>query len=89
MTCDADACRAVVKGRRVSFLRRPEALREECGWADMILSERSVEKAQCPKALVYDRSDVRASGALAFYVEGGAIRVRAAEQGRRQRPWNR
>lgn len=87
--CDEHACIATVKGRRITFLRHPAALREACRWADIIVSQFPFWR-KCPKpAAVMDKLDFRREGAHALYLERDAIRVETVSRQRGRRPWVR
>lgn len=87
--CDEHACIATVKGRRVTFLRHPAALREACRWADIIVSQFPFWR-KCPKPkAIMDKLDFRREGAHAVYLEGQAIRIETVSRQRGRRPWVR
>ncbi len=87
--CDEHACVANVKGRAITFLRHPAALREECRRADIIVSQFPFRR-RCPKArVIVDRLDFRREGAHAVFLDGEKIRVETVSQRRGSRPWVR
>lgn len=87
LRCDADACRGKVAGRRLSFVKDSYAAREECAWADILLSPGDpLPRRLClgPEVLI-DRFDVYYRGAHAVYAGEGRVRSVGRERGRR--PW--
>ena len=87
--CDETACVGRVKGRVISFILQPDALAEDCGRADIIVSTVPVRRRCATPLLVIDRFDLWREGAHALYVEDdGDIVVRTAHDGRGDRPWS-
>lgn len=88
--CDADGCR-MERGRwKVSIAHTLKAYREDCGWADLILSDIPLRKiGGChPDAARFDLFDFRRDGAHVFYFGKDRIAVRKAGGGEKRRPWN-
>ena len=87
--CDALACIANVKGRRIAFVRHPAALAEECARADIVVAQIPINR-RCPSARVsVDRIDLWAEGAHAIYLKGQSIHVETVAGRRGNRPWTR
>jgi len=86
--CDGIACRLSVQGQRFSYLRdhRDDVLRDECAWADLVLSKYSPRNVVCDAGL-YTRFDVYRHGAHSFDVRDGMIFVERVEDYRADRPW--
>jgi competence protein ComEC len=89
LACDAEACRAVLQGRRVSLVTDPYAVREECAWAEVLIAPRDpVRRADCPgPAVLVDRFDVYYRGAHAVFLE--PLGVESVGSLRGTRPWAR
>ncbi len=89
LICGAVGCRLELKGYKISFLKKPEALDEECLWADIILSFEPLIKQSCNTAYVLDKFDTYRGGAHALWLEeGGVLRMQNVESDRGGRPWN-
>ena len=86
--CDASACIARLPGGyTVAAVQRPEALREDCANADIVISSLPL-RGQCrgPK-LVIDKFDVIRNGAYAVRL-AGKITYETVQQIRGDRPWS-
>lgn len=68
LSCDQSACRAEVKGQKVSFLSHQKALIEDCHWADIVIASIPVPKS-CATDVVIDRFDVWRNGAAYIFIE--------------------
>ncbi|MGB4057608.1 MAG: ComEC/Rec2 family competence protein [Alphaproteobacteria bacterium] len=88
LSCDESACRAEIRGRRVSILKEVLELREECAWADVVLSFERVRKNLCGGKPVIDKTTVRKDGAHAIWLEEKSIHIENAESHRGIRPWS-
>ncbi|MGB0720590.1 MAG: hypothetical protein ACPGRX_08950, partial [Bdellovibrionales bacterium] len=85
--CGEAGCRITIRGVHIAYLRdgyAAEAL-EDCGWADVIISEDPVRGQACA-ARVIDRFDVYKHGAHGL-VLGEGIGVERVEDSRGARPW--
>lgn len=86
--CDDLACRAEVKGVRVSFTHRPEALHEDCALSDLVIAPFAVPRDFCPGPLVIDRRQRRRLGAHAVWLGEGRIeRMETVNETRGHQPW--
>lgn len=87
MRCDALGCVYTLQGRKVALLRAPDALAEDCGLADMVITAASARG--CRASLVIDRWRLRREGAQALYVSPAGVRVESVRDVRGDRPWTR
>ena len=89
--CDPLACRAVIQGRKVSIVRHPSEVLEECAFADLvILSVRRAgprDRRACRAALIDARSLER-TGAISIYLKPDNIQVKPSRNHARNRPWS-
>ena len=69
LRCDRAACRYEKSKVRVSFVSLPEVLVQECAWADIVISPRSVSRRICRDTQVIDHYAVRNQGAHAVYLD--------------------
>ncbi len=87
--CDKKGCIAKVGPHRVSFIKHPTAIDEDCRTADIIISRVKIS-GQCPKPkAVIDKTRLRQFGAHAVYLEHQNIRIDTVSAYRKQRPWSR
>jgi competence protein ComEC len=77
-------------GLEVAYVLRRDALTEECGRADVLITPLVVTIA-CRARLVIDLSDLRAGGphAISLADDGTIANVVAAREIRGERPWSR
>lgn len=89
LTCDIYACIAQVKGRKISFIAKPEAFAEECAASDIVFSAEKMPPEACAgkKAQVFDKYKIRDGGAHTVYIDGENIFIRTVTQERGKRPW--
>ena len=89
--CDSQACSLTVDGKRISIVREPEFLREECALANLvILTDRPAGPTQrryCSDKLV-DLRGLSKKGALDIYFTKDGFKTKVADPLARQtRPW--
>jgi competence protein ComEC len=85
--CDAAGCTAQVKGLLVAVATTPEALRDDCA-AAAILVLKFARTARCARpGVVIDSEDVRVRGTHVLYLEPGGVRVETLADTRGARPW--
>lgn len=89
LSCDAAACVAEIRGKKIAVLYHPSALREECARADIVVARFPLRKRCKKPRVILDRVDFARSGAHALYFSGQSIRVRSVAQRRGVRPWTR
>lgn len=87
MRCDALGCVYRVEGRTVALLREPDALSEDCGMAEAVITAAPARGCRAP--LVIDRWRLRRDGAQALYVSPFGIRVEGLRDVRGDRPWTK
>jgi competence protein ComEC len=88
--CAGSACRAVVNGRRLLFLRNDTAAGTAarlCGDAEIVIAAVPLRGACRSARLRIDRFDLWRKGAHAIYAEGDDWRVVTAWDERGRRPW--
>jgi competence protein ComEC len=83
--CDSYACRVEVKGKKISILRHMAAVREDCGWADVVISQIPLKK--CGAAATIDLYDAKYKGAHAVYI-GRSVDVQSVAKEEGRRPWS-
>lgn len=87
--CDYDACRYMLNGYKISFLKKPYAANAECMWADVLISIEPLKKATCESNTVIDKFDTSNRGAhsIALIVNKEPI-IKYVLNSDGSRPWN-
>ncbi len=90
VSCDEYACRYVSSNGNVSFVKKEQAVREECEWADIIISQVPISQKVCKtmsENSIYDLYDFKKNGAYSFYVDDGGFRAESVNERTGDRPW--
>jgi len=85
LSCDALGCLYRVKGRTVALPRLPDALDEDCGAADAVVT--AAVARGCRAGVAIDRWALRHEGAHALRVTAAGIEVETVRGVRGERPW--
>ncbi|HEY6578811.1 MAG TPA: ComEC/Rec2 family competence protein, partial [Rhizomicrobium sp.] len=86
--CDAFGCVARMPGgASIAAVLRPDALREDCANADVIIGDLSLHGACRGPKLVIDRFDVIRNGAYAVWLDKGIV-FETVQHARGDRPWS-
>ncbi|ANC93071.1 DUF4131 domain-containing protein [Azospirillum humicireducens] len=85
LSCDLLGCLYRVKGRTVALPRLPDALDEDCGTTDAVVT--AAVARGCRSGVVVDRWSLRHEGAHALRVTAGGIEVETVRGLRGERPW--
>lgn len=88
MSCDASGCVLEREGRRVLLAFAPEALAEDCGKVDAIVSTIAAYDL-CHQGFIVDRIHLAQRGAHALWVGEKGVRARSAIDGTGRRIWMR
>lgn len=89
--CDPQACRIIIKGKKISLLRDSYAQPAECFWADILISFEPVRYKPCRSMQVIDKFDQWRKGAHAVFIsDTGEILVNTSRTGKElsSRPWS-
>jgi competence protein ComEC len=87
LACDSLGCLYRAQGHNAALAWTNEALLDDCGEADLVISLDPVRKP-CPSAkLVIDRFDLWRQGGHAIWLSPGRIEVETVAEGRGNRPW--
>lgn len=85
--CDGLGCVLRVGRRLLALPTSPEAAREDCRHADVVVARIRL-RGQCLGArLVVDREALRRGGAHAVWLSGAEVRIRSVNDARGDRPW--
>lgn len=88
ISCDPAVCRITLNGKRISFGNRPYELKQDCAWADMIISEARLPRNFCGtgQSKVSGYSDFKRSGAVSIHVDNNLM-IDTVTEHRGFRPW--
>jgi len=86
--CDRTSCVALVKGRLVSLIAKPDAIEEDCRRAAILVMPMDLARPCHTPKLVLDRGALWERGAAAIALADGGIAVTVASEGRGERPWS-
>lgn len=86
--CDGLGCVLRLGGRVLAMPTSPEAAREDCRRADIVVTAVGLRQG-CGEgaALAFDRRALHRGGALAVWMAADGIRTRSVEESRGVRPW--
>jgi competence protein ComEC len=86
LSCDEAGCRVELKGKKVAFTLDAYNLKEDCAWADIVMSPEPAKG--CKAAVVVDRFDAWQNGAHAVWIhKNGNVTVKDVNEERGTRPW--
>jgi competence protein ComEC len=85
LSCDALGCLYRVRAKTVALPRLPDALDEDCGAADAVVT--AAVARRCRAELVVDRWALRHEGAHTLTVTAEGIRIETVRGLRGDRPW--
>lgn len=85
--CGEQGCRLTLKGQKVSFVRSAYILKEECAWADLVISEEPLPYSlQCRSYHTIDKFDTWEKGTHAVWLLP-QIKIKTIADSQRNRPW--
>jgi len=84
LMCDLYGCRGEVGGQKVSVAFSPKASMEDCGWADILISQ---SPSNCREGRVVDFFDIWRNGNHAIWLNPNTIIIKNVETERGNRPW--
>jgi competence protein ComEC len=86
--CDAYSCLALVKGKLISFIAKPDAIRDDCERAAILIAPIDI-RAPCPAPkIILDRGALWERGAASITLSQGELVLRTASEQRGVRPWS-
>ncbi len=86
-SCGEFGCRFEIKGRKISFIRHFYIQKQECSWADIIISTPPM-KIDCNAGIVIDKFDSWKNGAYAVWINDDGIKIQNVAQKTSNRPWS-
>ncbi len=87
LRCDDGACRSVIKGYKISLVKDHYAQRDECAWADIVISQEPIQWKLCEAAYRIGKWEGWRNGAYAVYLADDGVEVVNAQTQRGVRPW--
>lgn len=89
ISCDPSACRIEVKGMKISYGDGIYELKQDCGWANMIISDARLPKILCPDQDIqqYGYYQFKNNGAISLFA-GNPPRLQEIGRDRGIRPWS-
>lgn len=87
--CGEQGCRFVIKGYKVSFLRNPYISKEDCTWADILISTDPVKDRNCNASYIIDKFDTWKSGTHAVWIKSDGVTIKNIAQTNADRPWSK
>ncbi len=86
--CDAYSCLALLGGRLVSFIAKPDAVQEDCQRAAILIAPLDIRQpCPAPKAIL-DRGALWERGSAAIFLRQSGIAIVTASDLRGVRPWS-
>ncbi len=86
--CDAYSCLALVKGRLVSLVKKPDAIPDDCLRAAIIVAPVDIQQP-CPAArVILDKARLWEKGAASIMLQDKGSLIVTASESRGIRPWS-
>ncbi len=85
--CDAYSCIALVKGKLVSFIAKPDAIRDDCDRAAILIAPMDISQPCPAPKIILDRGALWEKGSAAIRISGARLIVHTASEKRGVRPW--
>ena len=86
--CDAYSCLALVKGKLVSFIAKPDAIRDDCERAAILIAPMDI-RPPCPAPkIILDRGALWQRGSATIAVTDSGLVLHTASERRGVRPWS-
>ncbi len=87
LTCGQYGCRGDIEGHKISIAFNNKAWKEDCNWADIVISKEPVPYKACKAKTVIDFFDVWREGNHAIWLAPNKVKVKTVEEQRGLRPW--
>lgn len=85
--CVRSACRVVISGMTVSYVREEEDIAEACAGSDILVAAFPLRGGCRSAKFRIDRFDVWRNGAYALKIDGDSITILTSREEQGQRPW--
>jgi competence protein ComEC len=87
LNCDSYGCRGEVQGQKISVAYSNKAWREDCDWADIVISQKPVPYKECDAKVVIDYFDLWRESGYALWLTPNKIKIQSVEGFRGKRLW--
>lgn len=87
LSCDQFGCRGEIKERKVAVSFSDKAWREDCDWADILISQTPVKDYDCRADKIIDYFDSWRNGAHSIWFMNKRVVIKNVEEERGIRPW--
>ena len=85
--CDVYGCRGEVERQKISVAFSNKAWREDCNWADLMISQKPIPYKACQAKHVIDFFDVWRNGPHAIWLSADNMKIETVEGVRGKRLW--
>jgi competence protein ComEC len=86
--CDAYSCLSMVKGQLLSFIAKPDAIRDDCQRAAILVAPMDI-RLPCPAPkVIFDRGALWEKGSAAISISESGMAIASASEKRGVRPWS-
>ncbi len=85
--CGEYGCRFEIKSKKISFIRNAYIQKQECSWADIIISIPPMRR-NCKSSIVIDKFDTWKNGAHAVWINDNNIKIKNVAEITANRPWS-
>lgn len=89
ISCDPAACRIIVGSTRISFGTRHYELKQDCAWANILVSDKRLPRNFCAPydVQVFGYYNFKDKGALSIDTTKGGVRIEQTNDNQGIRPW--
>ncbi len=88
--CGEAGCRLSLNGQNISLLKDPYEVKNECVWADILISFEPIQsKNSCKSDIVIDKFSTWKNGAYSIYIEQKQVTVKNVASLSANRPWSK
>ncbi len=85
--CDAYSCLALVKGKLLSFIAKPDAIHEDCERAAILVAPMDIRQPCPAPKIILDRGALWEKGSATVSISNLGLTVHTASEKRGVRPW--
>ncbi len=86
--CDAYSCLALVKGKLISFIAKPDAIHDDCERAAILVAPMDIRQPCPAPKIILDRGALWEKGSAAIRISDLGLRLHTASEKRGVRPWS-
>jgi competence protein ComEC len=86
--CDAYSCLALVRGNLMSFIAKPDAIREDCERAAILIAPMDIRQPCAAPKIILDGGALWERGSATIKVSDLGLTLHTASESRGVRPWS-